>query len=132
VRDFVGPMDHRVDQQEYGHMILWKRWAKENKVNLFVLPESSLDKTTLEKAKSITPELDFLFIDGNHMYEAIKSDFEMYSSLVRTGGIIAFHDIAINEEGGGNKFWNEIKHKFKHKEILKSPEGKMGIGVLLK
>lgn len=132
VREFVGPMDHRVDQQEYGQMILWKKWAKQNKVNLFVLPELSLEKNTLEKVKSITPELDFLFIDGNHMYEAIKYDFETYSTLVRPGGIIAFHDIAVNEEGGGSKFWNEIKHNYKHKEILKSPTGKMGIGVLMK
>jgi predicted O-methyltransferase YrrM len=132
VRDFVGPMDHRVDQQEYGHLILWKRWAKEQGVNMFVIPDSSMDNSTLEKLKCITQELDFLFIDGNHMYEAIKSDFNMYSQLVRPGGIIAFHDIAVNEEGGGYKFWNEIKHNYKHKEILKSPEGKMGIGVLLK
>jgi len=37
--------------------------------------------------------LDFLFIDGDHTYEGVKRDFEMYSPLVRNGGIIAFHDI---------------------------------------
>jgi predicted O-methyltransferase YrrM len=132
VRDFVGAGDSRVDQQEFGHMILWKRWAKEASVNVFVVPQSSFDQNTLEQVKSITPTLDFLFIDGNHMYEAIKHDFEMYSPLVRPGGIVAFHDIAPNEEGGGSKYWNEIKHNFKHKEILKSPDGLMGIGVLLK
>jgi hypothetical protein len=66
------------------------------------------------------------------MYEAIRHDFEFYSPLIRKGGIIAFHDIAILEEGGGHRFWNEIKHKYKHKEILKSKENKMGIGVLMK
>lgn len=132
VRDFVGPNDHRVDQQEFGHMILWKRWAKKAGANLYVIPQSSFDQNTLLQVKSISPVLDFLFIDGNHMYEAIRHDFETYSSLVRPGGIVAFHDIAPNEEGGGSKFWNEIKHQYKHKEILKSPEGLMGIGVLMK
>jgi predicted O-methyltransferase YrrM len=132
VRDFVGPGDHRVDQQEYGHMILWKKWAKQSKVNLYVIPQSSFDQNTLEQVKSINPSLDFLFIDGNHMYEAIRHDFEFYSPLVRPGGVIAFHDIAANEEGGGNRYWNEIKNNYKHKEILKSPEGLMGIGVLIK
>lgn len=132
VRDFVGPKDHRVDQQEYGHMILWKKWAKESGVNVYVIPQSSFERNTLEQVRSICPVLDFLFIDGNHMYEAIRHDFEFYSPLVRQGGIIAFHDIAPNEEGGGSKYWNEIKHNFKHKEILKSPKGLMGIGVLMK
>jgi predicted O-methyltransferase YrrM len=132
VRDFVGSGDGRVDQQEYGHMLLWKKWAKEAGANLYVIPQSSFDQNTLDQVKSISPVLDFLFIDGNHMYEAIKHDFEFYSPLVRPGGIVAFHDIAPNEEGGGSKFWNEIKHNFKYKEILKSPEGLMGIGVLLK
>jgi len=36
---------------------------------------------------------DFLFIDGDHTYEGVEGDFEMYSPLVRRGGIIAFHDI---------------------------------------
>ncbi|MEO0196406.1 MAG: class I SAM-dependent methyltransferase [candidate division WOR-3 bacterium] len=38
-------------------------------------------------------KLDFLFIEGNHSYEGVKMDFEMYFPLVRKGGIIAFHDI---------------------------------------
>jgi len=132
VRDFVGPSDHRVDQQEYGHMFLWKKWANKSNVNVYVIPQSSFDKNTFEQVRSICPVLDFLFIDGNHMYEAIRHDFEFYSPLVKPGGIIAFHDIAPNEEGGGSKFWNEIKHQYKHKEILKSPKGLMGIGVLMK
>lgn len=132
VREFVGPMDHRVDPQEYGHLILWKKWAKSKNANLFVLPFSSFDQLTLDQVKAITPVLDFIFIDGDHRYEAIKSDFIMYSQLVRPGGIIAFHDIAEKEEGGGHRFWNEIKHNYKHKEILLSPIKEKGIGVLLK
>ena len=37
--------------------------------------------------------LDFLYIDGNHEYEAVKRDLELYSSFVKKGGIIAGHDI---------------------------------------
>jgi len=132
VRFFTGPQDPRVRQQEYGHLLLWKKWAKKQQVNLFTLPFSSFEKYTSDMVKTLTPELDFLFIDGNHMYEAIKYDFETYGQFVKKGGVIAFHDIAINEPGGGHKFWNEIKHSYEFKEILKSPEGKMGIGVIIK
>lgn len=41
-------------------------------------------------------------------------DFEMYSPLVRSGGIIAFHDII--QEKGVEKFWNEIKKKIQLRE----------------
>src|SRR4051812_22118344 len=39
------------------------------------------------------PDVDFLFIDGDHTFAGIQEDFERYSVLVRPGGLIAFHDI---------------------------------------
>lgn len=38
-------------------------------------------------------DLDFLFIDGDHSYEGVRSDFKTYREFVRPGGIIALHDI---------------------------------------
>jgi predicted O-methyltransferase YrrM len=56
-------------------------------------------------------KIDFCFIDGDHTYEGVRKDFEMYSRLVRNGGIVAFHDIF-----GPNssvcqvqRFWKEFK-----------------------
>jgi predicted O-methyltransferase YrrM len=63
--------------------------------------------------------VDFLFIDGDHRYEGVKRDFEMYSPLVRRERIIAFHDIVPEPPenvGGVPDFWNEIKHGFSHVE----------------
>lgn len=37
-------------------------------------------------------ELDILFIDGDHSYNGVKSDFELYSKLVKDGGYIIFDD----------------------------------------
>ncbi len=36
--------------------------------------------------------VDVLFIDGDHTYEGVKRDFELYSPLVETGGLIMLHD----------------------------------------
>jgi hypothetical protein len=132
VRHFVGAGDWRVEKQEYNYKNVWPKWAKQKKCKLFLIPDSSLKQATLEKVKAIlgNNKLDFLFIDGDHRYEAIKSDFEMYSSLVRQGGVIGFHDIGENEEGGGRRFWLEIKDKFNHKEILKDENKQKGIGLL--
>lgn len=130
VRNFVGPNDSRVQLQEYNYKNVWPKWAKENETKLYLIPDISQSNNTLNNVKSILngSKLDFLFIDGNHMYEAIKTDFELYSPLVH--GIIAFHDIGINEEGGGNKFWNEIKINYNYKEILIDYNKEKGIGIL--
>lgn len=79
-------------------------------------------------------KIDFLFIDGDHTYEGVKQDYEMYKPLVSGDGIIAFHDIVsgpLEKVGGVPDFWSEIKKSFYSREIVKSwdQEG-YGIGVI--
>ena len=78
--------------------------------------------------------LDFLLIDGDHTYEGVKSDFEMYSSIVRKGGLIAIHDIVANTQTRDcsvNKFWEEVKSKYETFEIVNSwKQGWGGIGLI--
>lgn len=38
-------------------------------------------------------ELDFIFIDADHSYEAVKKDIQDWTPKVRSGGIIFGHDI---------------------------------------
>ncbi len=47
---------------------------------------------TLAQAKNIGP-FDLLFIDGDHGYIEVCSDYLRYSPLVRAGGVVAFHDV---------------------------------------
>jgi cephalosporin hydroxylase len=87
-------------------------------------------------------KLDFLFIDGDHSYEGVKQDFEDYSSLVRTGGLVGFHDIVPDfttrfgiqtgsQSGGVYKFWREISSRFPHYEFIESvAQDGYGIGVV--
>jgi predicted O-methyltransferase YrrM len=53
--------------------------------------------------------LDILFIDGNHSYNQCKSDYKLYSPLVREGGYIIFHDSATI--AGVMKLTNELKQR---------------------
>lgn len=60
-----------------------------------------------------TPKIDFLFIDGDHSYEGVEQDFEMYAPFVKKGGIICFHDIVISEKHHERnvyvgEFWKEL------------------------
>ncbi len=78
--------------------------------------------------------LDYLFIDGDHTYEGVKRDFELYAPLVRKGGIIALHDIAPHPPDSDckvSRFWNEVKSQYRHTEIIKDlQQWWAGIGVL--
>ena len=40
----------------------------------------------------IPEKLDFIYIDGNHVYEFVKIHIEIADSLVKTGGIVSGHD----------------------------------------
>ncbi len=87
--------------------------------------------------------LDFLFIDGDHSYEGVKCDWEMYSPLVRPGGVVAFHDIIPDhrtqfgvetkaDAGQVHKLWNELKEQFEHYEFVENiAQDGYGIGVLV-
>jgi predicted O-methyltransferase YrrM len=66
-------------------------------------------------AKIWNKPIDYIFIDGDHIYEAVKQDFNDWFPFVKQGGIIAFHDSASNRGGpsywgGPSKFVDEILH----------------------
>lgn len=101
--------------------------------------DSHKEKTKFEVIKILNGcQIDFLFIDGDHTYNGVKRDFEMYSPLVKKGGIIGFHDIVPNltdhEDAATIEvpiFWKEIKEDYKHEEIVeKHGKSWMGIGLL--
>lgn len=64
-------------------------------------------------ARRWTEEIDLLFIDGDHAYEACERDFEDWSPFVAPDGVIAFHDARVfpggwtTEETGSVRFVRE-------------------------
>lgn len=49
--------------------------------------------------------IDFLWIDGDHSYEGLRTDLNDWGSLVSPGGILAGHDYKHRE--GVRKAWHE-------------------------
>jgi predicted O-methyltransferase YrrM len=45
-----------------------------------------------ETAKKWSLPIDLLFIDGDHSYEAVRTDIEDWVKFVKSGGIVIFHD----------------------------------------
>jgi predicted O-methyltransferase YrrM len=78
--------------------------------------------------------VDVLFIDGDHSYDGVRRDYELYAPLVRPGGVIAFHDIVDGPEtavGEVPRFWREVSATLSEPvELVESwSQGGYGIGV---
>jgi predicted O-methyltransferase YrrM len=113
---------------------LYERFSREQQ-QLHLLRASSHDESTIGEVRRLLGgrSVDFLFIDGDHTYEGVKQDWEMYSPLVRPGGLVAFHDIAGNYDDTQVKsLWDAIKTKYVHREYMTHPRGFYGIGVITK
>lgn len=56
-------------------------------------------------------EIDLLFVDADHRYEAVKQDWKDWSGKVKKGGLIAFHDCRIAPNSpeylGSHKFYDD-------------------------
>lgn len=53
---------------------------------------------SFEFADDFKEQIDLLFIDGNHAFEAVLKDYEQWSPLLRPGGMIAFHDVVMGTD----------------------------------
>ncbi len=112
---------------------------------IFCLQRDSHQPETVSDVRACVPggQLDMLYLDGDHTYEGIKADFELFSPLVRRGGIIVFHDIVPDFKtrygiettswvGGVPQFWKEIKatHQRAEELIEDAAQDGYGIGIL--
>jgi predicted O-methyltransferase YrrM len=119
----------------YWKTFVYKRFTSANQ-KLHLLRGDSHSAAMLEQLKKRLggQPVDFLFIDGDHTYAGVKQDFEMYSPLVRKGGLIAFHDIALHPpelDCHVDEFWNELKQTRPAHEFIENPtQGWGGIGLI--
>lgn len=100
---------------------------------------------TLGKLKEVLNgrRIDLLFIDGDHTFEGVQKDYDMYSPLVNH--LVAFHDIFLvrwrTDRSEVVYFWDLLVDKERDKTLMtfkrwydcaeQSP-GQMGIGLVIK
>ena len=71
-------------------------------------------------------QVDLLHIDGDHTAEGVRADYAMYGPLVRSGGLIAFHDLVLP---GVAALWEELEGE--KTEIVADPNQRTcGFGLL--
>jgi predicted O-methyltransferase YrrM len=99
-----------------------------------VMNSDSHSQSTLRRVMALLDgrPVDFLFIDGDHSYDGVLQDFNIYSPLVAPGGLVAFHDVSPNSAEwteGVARFWREFTAKHETQERVVNDEPGFGIGV---
>lgn len=90
---------------------------------IVVLPLDSQDAATAGMAAEALggQPADLVFIDGDHRYESVKRDFELYSPLATPGGVMALHDIApypALDVCDVERLWRELEPRYRSQAIV--------------
>jgi predicted O-methyltransferase YrrM len=113
----------------------WFVWAAESGAELFPVHGQSQNADTIEEVDEHGP-YDFVFIDGDHTYEAVFDDWKAYGPMVAADGCIAFHDILPRPNYGVSDVWAQVKDiegvqyiEIAQNKVEPGNEGRCGIGV---
>jgi predicted O-methyltransferase YrrM len=113
----------------------YRSFVNDGRTARLIKGDSHSDQTRARVVEYLGGEsLDFLFIDADHTYDGVRTDFELYSGLVRSGGVVVFHDI-LERHGSSrcevSRFWQEIRGRHGYREIVADRnQDWAGIGVL--
>ena len=106
-------------------MPIFRRFSRKGQKLHLIRADSHAHDTREQVLRLLQGELlDYLFIDADHTYEGVRQDFQSYGPLVRSGGLIAFHDIVTHNKDTQcevERFWNETKRQYRHQEFVEYP-----------
>lgn len=85
----TGSPEHKERLGKVNTFTEFKNNIKKGKVDKIVTP---IVKTSVDASKNFDKKVGLLFIDGDHSYEMVKSDFEAWYPKLMNKGVVAFHD----------------------------------------
>jgi hypothetical protein len=77
----------------------------------------STSNQTVDFLSSLGIRFDFIFIDGDHSYEVVKSDWSKYKRFLAKDGLVAFHDIVFSDDNRRHRIevdllWSELRKEY--------------------
>jgi predicted O-methyltransferase YrrM len=81
------------DAMSEGTQNTFDRFKKNtSRYNKFIIPIQGYSQDVINSLECKIKKIDLLFIDGDHSYKGVKSDWDNYKKLLKTGSIIVMHD----------------------------------------
>jgi len=90
---------HNQEDRNYVYEEAKKRLSNYDDKIEFVIKQSE------DAVNDIPDNLDFVYIDGNHNYEYVKKDIELYWDKIRVGGVLGGHDYWRDHPGVIRAVW---------------------------
>jgi hypothetical protein len=114
--DFVDAGLDKKDPKSWGGAGFWKKFDPKEHFKILNLQEwiSTHVTTSREFAKRIRHTCQYIHIDGDHTYQGVKADYQLFWPRLEKNGIMSFHDISLKgnfqgEEYGVWKLWQKLK-----------------------
>ena len=111
-----------------------EKHLREIGTNLKFIKAKSASAGAQKKARAWTKEhgpFDLLHIDGDHAEKAGQIDFDIYSKMVRPGGLIIFHDVTNPKEPGSWRVFNRVKKTGWEWVVLGANKGSRSGGIAI-
>ena len=135
--DFVDAGLDKNEPQAWGGVGFWKKVDYKKHFSILNLQKNIKFYLMTSKEfskKYIDRKWEYIYIDGDHSYEGVKQDFDLFWPQLNKGGIMGFHDICIDKLDGSiygvKRLWQELKKQKKYNMIEFS--GDCGLGIIQK
>ena len=81
------------DAMTEGFRDTWEEFQKNTaSYKEYIVPIRGYSINVVSEVASYVKSIDLLFIDGDHSYAGVKSDWNSYKTFLKAGSIVVFHD----------------------------------------
>ena len=127
--DYRDPKDNvEVGKKSWGGIGLWKEvgmsyWGDSGLIDYLAMSVMTTEEyhRLIHGPKNnlaFKRKYGYIYLDGDHSYEGVKRDFELFRPHLAEGGILTMHDIDVDRDTdwgicGVKKFWSELEEPHK-------------------
>lgn len=133
--DFVDAGYGLENKNHWSGIAWWKRVDPEKHFSILDINKylTTYVMTTKKFTQKYKYKYQYIYIDGDHSYKGVKTDYELFWPRLGKGGMMAFHDVTNKRDPnlpplGVWKFWQEIDNGDK----ITLPLSFSGVGILQK